>query len=707
MFNEKQLEAINSLEGRVRVIAGAGSGKTKTLVERYIRLLDKGIKPENILCVTFTNKAANEMKERINKIKENDLSLITTFHSFCLRIIRENSYLLGWSSNFAVLDSEDQTSILKSVYKECGIDYEEVSYKVAKDIIANFKINKELFLLNVFKPDLTIKKLYEEYRDKYKNGIFNKDGLKNAIYFGYLYHQQKSFGIDFNDMIILACLILKQNKSVLNEWRDRLQYIMVDEFQDVSQRQYELVSMLSDKHGNLFVVGDPDQTIYSWRGAKPELLVNFDKEKPTKTIIMNQNYRSTPQILKVANDIIEKNELRVEKDLFTENKSGDKVFFAHLDNNKAEGEWIANKIQDLLKKYKPEDICVLYRMHFISRAIEENLIKKRIPYIIHSGTNFYERKEIKDILSYLRVISNPDDDIALKRIINVPTRGIGKKKIEELEKYCSIHDCSIWQACNYFITNEKGKLQDFVLLINYLRNQSELCDLYKLVKLVIEKSGYKELLDKSLEEDRKENIEELKKSILELDNKFTLDEYLQEIALLTNTDKKNRKAVTLMTIHSAKGLEFPVVFVAGMNEGQFPCSYSNESKETIEEERRLAYVAYTRAKEKLFLTDCSGKDFQGEDKETSRYIEEILEDLDTYKQKRTFDFFKPKCFSSNRYQHRNNYYNRENKNSGYASVPRCHGQYFDKQGNYYDWDDDTYLQGSITAQDIFDEGDFC
>ena len=734
MFNDKQLEAINTTEGRIRVIAGAGSGKTGVLTHRYAELIKSGINPNNILCVTFTNKAANEMKERIYKLveKECKLDLITTFHGFCLRILRENSYLLGWDSKFNILDGDDQNAILKEVFKDCDINKEETGYKVAKDVITKYKVNKELYLLNVFKPDGSIKRLYDDARDTYKNSFLsNKIDLERAIYFGYLYYQQKGYGIDFNDMIILTCIILKENKEVREYWQNRLKYVMVDEFQDASKRQYELVSILSKKHGNLFVVGDPDQTIYSWRGAKPELLVNFDQDEKTKTIIMNQNYRSTPQILDVANTIIEKNKLRVDKDLFTKNPKGDKVFFAHLDTPKQEAQWVTSTIKKALEKYKPKEICVLYRLHFLSRELEEQLIKQGIPYVIHSGINFYERKEIKDILAYLRVILNPDDDISLKRIINVPTRGIGYKKISELKTYGEKNNCSMWQACNKFMKLDKStKLQDFVFMINYLIQKSKELSIQDLIREVLDKTKYGDLLKKSLEEERVQNVQELLASVTTF-GQITLEEYLQQVTLLTNTDKKSSDAVNLMTIHSAKGLEWPIVFVIGMSEGFFPCALSYDNSELEEEERRLAYVAYTRAKKKLILTDSAGNDFTGNQKRTSRYVMDIMDDLDTYNVKKNpLNVFKPRAFVVKKHKDYDVVDEERitdatmcnpscdigtcitskairNTKDRYSRSGKFHGQYFDSDGNYYDWDDDTYCQGLVNAEDIFDASDFC
>ena len=731
MFNEKQEEAIHSLQGRVRVIAGAGSGKTSVLTQRYAELIKSGVNPENILCVTFTNKAANEMKQRIRTVTDvNELPYICTFHSFCLKLLREHAHILGYPDNFAILDGDDQNAVIRDVFKECNINKDDISYNTAKGIVSDLKVNEELYLLNVFKPDNTIKNLYNEAKKDLKESFFNKTPLqKQAIYFGYLYHQQKATAMDFDDMIILTCIILKQCPEVLDKWQKQFNYIMVDEFQDASKRQNELVEMLSEKHGNLFVVGDPDQTIYTWRGAKPEILVNFDKKKQTKTVIMNQNYRSTPNILEVANDIISKNTLRVEKDLFTKNPKGDKVFHGHFESPKQEAEWIADTIKKALKKYAAKDIVILYRMHFLSRAVEEQLIQKKIPYVIHSGTNFYERKEIKDVLAYLKLIVNSNDDVSLKRIINVPTRGIGSKTIDDLKKYAEMKDCSLWDACNHFMKNKSSqKLQDFVLLINMLKSKE--MSIEKTAKFVLEKTGYGDLLKNSLEPERKENVQELLESMR--DFKGNLDEYLQEITLLTNTDKRTGDKVTLMTIHSAKGLEWPIVFVIGMSEGQFPCARSIGNKQNEEEERRLAYVAYTRAKEKLILTDSEGNDFNGNERKTSRFIKEIDDSLlDTNKRKPITGTYKPKAFVVKKNKPKldsrieqiinigreegiefeniqcecisANSLTREDTYALGKHVGACgqlRGQYFEN-GNYYDWDDPTYLQGSLSAEDIF------
>ena len=704
MFNDKQLKAINTLNGRVRVIAAAGSGKTKVLTERYIKLSESGIEPKNILAVTFTNKAAQEMKDRIEKrIGKFDSSLICTFHSFCLKILRNDIDKLGYPKKFTILDSDDQKTILKKIYKECKIDYKEISYTTAEDIITERKVKYEDKLEETFTKDAIIETLYNDVQKKINEGDFKdyKTILKDCIYYGYLYYQQKNNSLDFNDMIILAVNLFKKEHGILKRWQNQLKYIMVDEFQDASKRQSELVEMLSKKHGNLFVVGDPDQTIYTWRGAKPEILVDF---KADTDIVMNQNYRSTPEILDVANIVIDKNELRVKKDLFTENKSGEKVWFRHFSNSKDEADWIARSIDAALKTYKPQDIAVLYRTHYLSRQVEEGLVIRHIPYVIHSGTNFYERQEVKDILAYLRLLINPHDDIALERVINIPKRNMGNAKVNTIKSIAKETGKSLWSVCFDMPENKYGKVQEFLSVLRsiYYWYESDTPSLTEVVLRVLKKTGYDKYLKDSLEPEREENIQELIKAIGEFDDK-SIDEYLQEVTLMTNVDKKNKSdCVTLMTIHSSKGLEYPIVFVTGLTEGVFP-SRRAEDKEQQEEERRLAYVAYTRAKERLFLTDSDGMDFNSRPKHTSVFVKDIFDKLDSNVDLEDIEneitILKPT------YQNHTPLRAYVVKKEGYSGL-KHHGQYF-QNGRLYDWDDETYLQGSVDAEDILDEGDFC
>lgn len=654
MFNERQLEAINTTEGRVRVVACAGSGKTTVLTERYAELVKSGVNPKNILCVTFTNKAAREMSERIIKrVGDINTSQICTFHSFCLRILRQYADLLGFPLKFNILDSDDQKAIIRKIYKECKIDTKCMSIQSAEAIITERKVVKEDSLEELSKQDDNLKIMYKDAIGNIRTNGFSimyEDSVKDAVYYGYLYYQQQAKALDFNDLIIFTVRVFKQNKTVLDIWQKRLQYIMVDEYQDVSNRQNELVEMLSEKHGNLFVVGDPDQTIYSWRGARPDILVDFDKKKETKTIIMNQNYRSTPQILNVANKIIVKNALRVDKDIITDNPDGESVKYAHFEWGNEEGDFVVNTIKSL-KEYNYEDFAVLYRKHAASRAIEASLIKAHIPYTIYSGTNFYDRMEIKDVIAYLRLINDTNDNVAFERIVNVPKRSIGDAKIDVVKETAENLSCSYWNAFSNVSYNFKGKAaktaEDFIFLISNLKTKVDKVPLSELVNDVLEKTHYKEYIEQSLHQDKEERLEnlmELMNYIRESEDKTPLHEFLDKVSLMSGEDKKAVKnSVKLMTIHSAKGLEFPVVFVVGMSDGILPSHLAHEDEEK-EEERRLAYVAFTRAKKRLYLSDSGGIDYNGCEKTTSGYIEELKDYIEEVHKAKPIVFFKPKEF---------------------------------------------------------------
>lgn len=654
MFNERQLEAINTTEGRVRVVACAGSGKTTVLTERYAELVKSGVNPKNILCVTFTNKAAREMSERIIKrVGDINTSQICTFHSFCLRILRQYADLLGFPLKFNILDSDDQKAIIRKIYKECKIDTKCMSIQSAEAIITERKVVKEDSLEELSKQDDNLKIMYKDAIGNIRTNGFSimyEDSVKDAVYYGYLYYQQQAKALDFNDLIIFTVRVFKQNKTVLDIWQKRLQYIMVDEYQDVSNRQNELVEMLSEKHGNLFVVGDPDQTIYSWRGARPDILVDFDKKKETKTIIMNQNYRSTPQILNVANKIIVKNALRVDKDIITDNPDGESVKYAHFEWGNEEGDFVVDTIKSL-KEYNYEDFAVLYRKHAASRAIEASLIKAHIPYTIYSGTNFYDRMEIKDVIAYLRLINDTNDNVAFERIVNVPKRSIGDAKIDAVKETAKNLSCSYWNAFSNVSYNFKGKAaktaEDFIFLISNLKTKVDKVPLSELVNDILEKTHYKEYIEQSLHQDKEERLEnlmELMNYIRESEDKTPLHEFLDKVSLMSGEDKKAVKnSVKLMTIHSAKGLEFPVVFVVGMSDGILPSHLAHEDEEK-EEERRLAYVAFTRAKKRLYLSDSGGMDYNGCEKTTSGYIEELKDYIEEVHKAKPIVFFKPKEF---------------------------------------------------------------
>lgn len=698
-FNEEQLEAINTLEGNVRVIAGAGSGKTRALTHRYAKLIESGVAPEEILCVTFTNKAAEEMKERIAKITGyNNYTLICTFHSFCLRLLRQYMPLFGYAKEFNVLDSGSRKTVLQKVYKDCKLTRDIITYGTAFDIINERKVNREELINEMLKHNPIIKKKYDEARDALLKETYKSysQTLKDVIYYGYLYYEHTGNGIDFDDFIILAVKLLKEFPDVLTKWQKRLKYVMVDEFQDVSNRQYELVKMLSATHGNLFVVGDPDQTIYTWRGAKPEILVNLNKDlKDVKTIIMNQNYRSTPEILDVANELISKNELRVKKDLFTENESGNKPYYARFEDEKSEAKEIASLIKKAVRErgYKYEDIAVLYRAHYISRAVEEKLVTNHIPYHISSDVNFYERKEIQDVLAYLKLAANTTNNAAFDRIINVPSRKIGPAKLKKIQEVAEMNNCSYYSACHILSkASNVPAIEDFLTVIDKIKSRIGSKTVCELARYSISISGYIDLLNNKLEPERKENVIELLKSMEDLPEGTTLNEYLEKIALMTNSDKKeDNNCVSLMTIHASKGLEFPIVFVIGMSEGMFPTNKAI-TFELMEEERRLAYVAFTRAQRHLILTSNDSYDYNTRD---TRKVSRFLNEVDHNKIdgcEIPYEKYDEPYRSEDSYETNNT---------------KCHGQYFDKSGNYYDWDDDTYCQGSVHVTDIVDACDLC
>lgn len=618
-LNEEQKEAITSTEGYIRVIAGAGSGKTKALVSRYVYLVNEvGISTANILCITFTNKAAKEMKKRIrNIIGDNDTGLVCTFHGFCRYMLKEDIHAINYPSNFNILDSEDVESIFKIVYEQGNISSREINHKKAKDIIGLRKKNKRY-----------ISYILESDSNKVKEKFLSAKNIEDKIFFGYLYQQRKNFGLDYNDLIMFALYILEEDEEIRLKWQKRLEYIMVDEFQDVSGAQYNLVSILSEYHKNLFIVGDPDQTIYSWRGARVEYILNFDKEfKDAKTIMMNTNYRSNENILRASNSLIDKNEIRIKKALKGKKDIGVLTKYNHADNTIEEAKWISDEISTLIEKgAKYSDIAILYRAHYVSRSIEEIFIQRKIPYILYSGVNFYERKEIKDVLSYLKMIIF-EDDLSFVRIINEPKRNFGKKRMKIIQDYAEVNNCTLFNAlkCNIddkLITNSKAN--EFIRLIEKYQKIYREMTITDLLMAILSDSGYEAMLRESGEDDRLDNLSELKNSILEYEinagEETDLQDYLQTIALYTNTDvKEEKEKIQMMTLHTSKGLEFPYVFICGLNEGIFPSKRAN-TKKKLEEERRLAYVGYTRAEEALFLSDAAGKNYDQSFRYPSRFI---------------------------------------------------------------------------------------
>lgn len=633
-LNASQLEAVTSTEGFIRVIAGAGSGKTRALARRFAYLVNEiGILPGNILCVTFTNKSANEMRQRIHNLTgDNDTGYISTFHSFCVSVLQEDSHALQYPKSFLVLDNSDIDSMLKIIYEECGLTLRNMTFSKARDMIEIRKLIKEpKYYLDMLNMSL------DTLRQKYLTATEPSD----IIFYGYLYQEKKCFGLDYNDLIKFTLYIFEQNEAVKIKWQQRLEYIMIDEFQDIDELQYKLMSVLCGYHKNLFIVGDPDQTIYTWRGANVRYLLDFDKIFPSvKTIMMMQNYRSTPQIVSVVNDLIDKNKFRIKKNLMPTIADGRKVICHHADTSEREAMWIAEQIQALHGEGTSyREITVLYRAHYITRIVEEVFLREKIPYAIYSGVQFFNRMEIKDALAYLRLIAYKDD-LAFLRVVNVPKRNLGERRIKFLQEYAVKHQCSLYISLETNLDNEifKGtKAAQFVALIeNFAANYAER-QISELLAAILNESGYEKMLRTEGSQERLDNLAELKQSVYEYETscgeESTLEHYLSHIALFTNSDAAdNSDKVKLMTVHSAKGLEFPYVFLCAMNEGVFP-SKKTDTIQKMEEERRLAFVAMTRAQKGLYLSEAEGRNFDGSPRYPSRFLLDIEPALLDYTQK--------------------------------------------------------------------------
>lgn len=633
-LNASQLEAVTSTEGFIRVIAGAGSGKTRALARRFAYLVNEiGILPGNILCVTFTNKSANEMRQRIHNLTgDNDTGYISTFHSFCVSVLQEDSHALQYPKSFLVLDNSDIDSMLKIIYEERGLTLRNMTFSKARDMIEIRKLIKEpKYYLDMLNMSL------DTLRQKYLTATEPSD----IIFYGYLYQEKKCFGLDYNDLIKFTLYIFEQNEAVKIKWQQRLEYIMIDEFQDIDELQYKLMSVLCGYHKNLFIVGDTDQTIYTWRGANVRYLLDFDKIFPSvKTIMMMQNYRSTPQIVSVVNDLIDKNKFRIKKNLMPTIADGRKVICHHADTSEREAMWIAEQIQALHGEGTSyREITVLYRAHYITRIVEEVFLREKIPYAIYSGVQFFNRMEIKDALAYLRLIAYKDD-LAFLRVVNVPKRNLGERRIKFLQEYAVKHQCSLYIALETNLDNEifKGtKAAQFVALIeNFAANYAER-QISELLAAILNESGYEKMLRTEGSQERLDNLAELKQSVYEYETscgeESTLEHYLSHVALFTNNDAAdNSDKVKLMTVHSAKGLEFPYVFLCAMNEGVFP-SKKTDTIQKMEEERRLAFVAMTRAQKGLYLSEAEGRNFDGSPRYPSRFLLDIEPALLDYTQK--------------------------------------------------------------------------
>ena len=608
-LNSEQRTAVRATEGFVRVAAGAGSGKTKVLTLRYAYIAKMlGVPPEHILSVTFTNKAAWEMRKRIRTfMPDEDGGWILTFHSACHKILKQDISYLGYPSNFIVCDEEDQKSILQAIFNENGLTLRDFSFKKCMDAIEIYK-SRAPYVPFLIDPKRTLAAPDLPHA--------HEQGSMDFIILNYLTRQRKNFYLDFNDLIQFVLYLFLTNESVCRAWQNHFEYIQIDEFQDVSGEQYKLAAILSEKHKNLFIVGDPDQTIYSWRGANVRYFLEFDKRFPNvTTIVLDQNYRSTPEILGVCNSLISHNSQRLPKQLRPVCPNGAKPCYFHARSRKQESEWIAATIDALKKNAVPlRDIAVLYRSNFMSRPIEEALLQKNIPYTVCSGVAFYQRKEIKDALAYLRFLVF-GDELSFRRIVNVPPRGIGKTRFALLQDCArSVGWLGALQTLSSHKTFQTTRAEQLFEALQDAAAYATSHDVADTLDFLLHKSGYEEYLMLCGNQDRLDNLNELKASLREIldsaQEEVSAADYLNGIALLTSADIQDREnSVRLMTVHTAKGLEFPYVFVCCLNEGMFP-SRKIRTKDAMEEERRVAYVALTRAEKQLYLSDAEGFDAQ-------------------------------------------------------------------------------------------------
>ncbi len=618
-LNPEQRQAVETTEGYIRVVAGAGSGKTKTLTQRFLYLVEiLGISTSAILCVTFTNKAAAEMKKRIRQtLPDQDLGRITTFHGFCMTLLKEDCHVVQYPSTFIVLDEEDKAAILKTILEDLGLTSRDLTVKDAIDYIGWRKGGRGY-----------VKTLIDMDLDHLRQLEQSATTLKDRVMYRYFYEQRKCYGLDFDDLVYFSLYILKQDREVREKWQRRMEYVMVDEFQDIDKDQYELAEILAGFHHNLFVVGDPDQTIYTWRGADVKFMLEFQsRHSDAQTIYLNRNYRSTPEILLASNTLIDKNRERLPKKLTPERENGKKPLYFHAKTPELEADWIAEKIKRLNRNGLPlSKVGILYRAHYVSRTVEEALIREKIPYVLYSGVEFYKRKEIKDVICYLRMVYC-GDDMAFLRTVNEPKRGVGRTRIACLKEYATLRQCSLYEALLENLETDlfrRSRAREYVRLIEKYKAIYDRMDLTDLLAGILSESGYEAMLRTSGEEDRLDNLAELKQAIFDYEAKagedVTLAAYLDHAALFTNMDTAERvSAVKLMTVHAAKGLEFPAVFVCGLSEGIFP-SKRTDTREKLEEERRLAYVAFTRARDHLFLTDAAGSNYDGSGRYPSRFL---------------------------------------------------------------------------------------
>ena len=613
-LNDEQIEAVKHNEGPCLVLAGAGSGKTKVLTNRIAYLIENGVRDYNILAITFTNKAAKEMRDRVYNLVGDVASFIGTFHSLGLRIIRENCGYLNLPSNFSIIDSDDVLTVIKKILKDMNLDTKQYSPSYIRNRIS--------FIKNQMLSEMELDKFFNTPIDK----------IVVDVYYKYNERLIASAAVDFDDLLLMPVRLFEHNKEILEHYQERYKYILIDEYQDTNPVQYKLSKLLASRYKNIFVVGDMNQSIYAFRQADYHNIVNFEKDYANaKTIKLEHNYRSTNNILNAANDVISHNKERKDLRLYSDKGDGPKITYLRSYDEKHEISLVIDEINKLyLDGYEPKDVAILYRTNAQSRAIEEVFASKGITYKIYGSYYFYNRKEIKDLISYLKLIYNDKDEISLRRIINVPKRGIGDSAIKDIELRANLNQCSMYDAL------ESKKELEFKDIIESIKKTSENLSLTELIDEVLDKSGMKkELEDSHLIEDetRLENLMEFKSitaSYEERTGSVNLGDFLEEISLVSDqaNHTEDGNVVTLMTLHSAKGLEFPVVFMVGMEEGIFPHNMSI-MEDNIEEERRLCYVGITRAKEKLYLTNAKRRMLYGKDQMNvpSRFIAEIKDDL--------------------------------------------------------------------------------
>lgn len=639
-LNPKQQEAVLHTEGPLLIMAGAGSGKTRVLTHRIAYLIEeKNVNPWNILAITFTNKAAREMKERVNGIlgQGGQDVWVSTFHSMCVRILRRDVDAIGYDRNFTILDGSDQLTLMKRILKELNIDPKKYDPRSILGAISNAK------------NELLTPETYAE-----RQGSFFEE-IVARCYDAYQKALRNNQSMDFDDLIMNTIRLFEENEQVLTYYQNKFHYLHVDEYQDTNHAQYTLVNMLAVRFRNLCVVGDADQSIYGWRGADMQNILDFEKDYHDATVILlEQNYRSTKSILDAANQVIKNNSNRRDKNLWTDNQSGEKITYYRADSERDEAQFIVSKIKEEIQTNNRSynDFAVLYRTNAQSRVIEDTLVKSNVPYTMVGGHKFYDRKEIKDIIAYLNIINNPRDGVSFERVINTPKRGIGAASVEKLRNFAMMHDWSMVEAAqNVDLANISGKagrmIGEFAMMITQFQEMIAYLPVTELVDQVLERTGYLDELknQRTLEaESRLENLEEFRSVTQEFDKRNAVEEddaanapeeklaiFLNDLALVSDLDDYQEESaqVTLMTLHAAKGLEFPIVFLIGMEEKIFPLSRSLMEEAELEEERRLAYVGITRAEESLFLTNAFSRTLYGKTQynQPSRFVAEIDESL--------------------------------------------------------------------------------